>query len=816
MFKRFFLKTSKLFMGIFVVLLALTFGLTSITPRHQVYAQVEESPTTVVEITSEPTAEPTLTPTVEPTLAPTIEPTLAPTVEPTLAPTVEPTLAPTIEPSLAPTTEPALTPTTEPTLAPTTEPTATVVKTATAKPTPSKTPIFVKPTVTTDEGNGVVKNNNANIKSAAITTKALQKYYTWKINGGYVAAGVGMRNKGYGNIILNGIPSGAKIMNAFLYWNILSPDNTTANTVGKINGNSITGTMIDIGVSPCWDSSYKSRTYRADVTSYVTGNKTYALTGFASGLTNGSDPIKYKTPPLLEGASLVVVYYLNTYPRVQIFLYNGAATVNTTMTSKTNIGPFPAYSSYQAYTTFIVADGQSSTEAVTFNGKNVAAADLDGTDGYYWDNETNSDADTAKPGISVGSLISSNSTTATINISVPTSTGTSDCLVHVAQILSVSNGADDTDGDGLPNAWEANGYDYNGDGTVDVDLPAVSANPFHKDLYLEMDYMSSNGDNHHRPSIDVVNTMMNTFRNSGVTNPDKQTGIDLHIDRSNAIAHRTEFVDNCNDIFTRLEAIKKANMAAARYPIYHYQLWVHDLCPDLGSTSGIAQSIPGDDSLISLGSWPNQGTTAVRTGTSLHEFGHTLNLRHGFPTGVTAQGDGGANDAYTPNHLSVMSYLYQSSGLIHNGSTGTFDYQRWDLNQLNESCLNETKGVSSSSVLDTYGLRWYRWNGSSYYAMQDLKAGSANGPVDWNGDGKKTSTCVSVSINDDTDKEILQATKNEWIRLVYNGGAVGTGKEYGLDENGNKIPVYAIDPLKYHELTFDEEKAIEASLQTVK
>src|SRR5690242_19592431 len=42
------------------------------------------------------------------------------------------------------------------------------------------------------------------------------------IYGGYVAAGVAMRNKGYGTITISGIPRGSKVVRAFLYWDILN------------------------------------------------------------------------------------------------------------------------------------------------------------------------------------------------------------------------------------------------------------------------------------------------------------------------------------------------------------------------------------------------------------------------------------------------------------------------------------------------------------------------------------------------------------------------------------------------------------------
>ena len=48
----------------------------------------------------------------------------------------------------------------------------------------------------------------------------------------------------------------------------------------------------------------------------------------------------------------------------------------------------------------------------------------------------------------------------------------------------------DIDGDGIPNTWELKGYDADGDGKIDVDFPALGADPNHKDIFVEMDYMA--------------------------------------------------------------------------------------------------------------------------------------------------------------------------------------------------------------------------------------------------------------------------------------------------------------------------------------
>lgn len=658
-----------------------------------------------------------------------------------------------------------------------------------------------------------LSENAANPSAGSSGVVSLKRFKTWNINGGYVSAGVGMRNKGYGTITLSGIPTGATVKEAYLYWNILSSSNASVNARGYINGKKVSGKLIGTSGSPCWGPpSFRSRTYRATVTGIVKSNGVFSLTGFASGLTNGASPQSTDPGPMLEGASLVVIYTAPGYPKTQIFLYDGAALAlpYSSNSASTTIGSFNGYSSYWAYTTFIAADGQPFPEVIKINNQTMSAVSFEGGAGQFWDNDANSSSNLLNRSISIGNMLPANTKKITVSIDHSGQSGLLDCVVHVAQVLSVSNADKDSDGDGLKDGWEFYGYDYGSNGTIDVNLPALGATPLHKDLFLEIDWMSSSGDNHHRPNDTVVNAIVNTFAQGPVKNPDGLPGVRLVIDRSNAITHSQTLASNCADLFTQLETIKSANMVAARYAIYHYQLWVHDLCPGSGS-SGIAQDIPGANSIVSLGSWGSeQGTTAQRIGTALHELGHNLNLRHGFPTGSSTSGDGKQDDQYTPNHLSVMSYLYQTSGLYRNGVSEYWDYQRWNLPALNEKCLREKKGVGTPSALDAFGLRWYRWNGSTLITMDDLTAGAANGPVDWNGDGIISSACVKVSINRDADLETLRATKNEWALLVFNGGAVGFGAELALSPLGEEIPVFRVDPTTFEELTYEEFLSMEA------
>src|SRR5262245_2672397 len=89
--------------------------------------------------------------------------------------------------------------------------------------------------------------------------------------------------------------------------------------------------------------------------------------------------------------------------------------------------------------------------------------------------------------------------------------------------------ATDTDGDSLPDTWETNGYDANGDGVVDVDLPAMGATPNKKDLFVEMDYMDGR-----LASAAALDRIVQVFATAPVSNPDGSTGIRIHLDAGSA------------------------------------------------------------------------------------------------------------------------------------------------------------------------------------------------------------------------------------------------------------------------------------------
>lgn len=105
-----------------------------------------------------------------------------------------------------------------------------------------------------------------------------------------------------GTITLEGIPDGAEIRHAYLYWMLYgeAPDTDVA-----LDGEAVTGALIGTGGHTCWAananydlSAAPNRTFRADVTALVDGDGDYVVSGVASGEADRD----------AQGASLVIVY----------------------------------------------------------------------------------------------------------------------------------------------------------------------------------------------------------------------------------------------------------------------------------------------------------------------------------------------------------------------------------------------------------------------------------------------------------------------------------------------------------------------------
>ena len=266
-------------------------------------------------------------------------------------------------------------------------------------------------------------------------TGALSTVSSVTVHGGYTAAGIGMRNLGYGTISLTGVPAGATVKSATLLWDVLADQADPSFAQGSFNGTAITGTNWASGASPCWPVS-SNFSYEADVTSLVTGNGSYSLSGFATGESDGADPWNVgSVPPLLEGASLVVVYQLAAMPQTTVQIAEGATETDSGNSATATMDGFTVSAPASATTTYIVADGQEAGNTASFDGTTLPEVSFPGADpqavpnysqGNLWDTVTTD----------VSSLVSPGDTAASLAV-----TGNADCLVWVGQVLSVSGGA---------------------------------------------------------------------------------------------------------------------------------------------------------------------------------------------------------------------------------------------------------------------------------------------------------------------------------------------------------------------------------------
>lgn len=246
------------------------------------------------------------------------------------------------------------------------------------------------------------------------------------LRGDVVASGVGLRGSGSGTINLSGIPAGASVYRAYLYWATLGSVNTY--TEPLLNGSPVAGAWIGTTADTCWNVQH-NYVYRADVTGLVTGNGDYTISGLPNDLYgNGNDS---------QGASLVVIYYDPTAPYRTIIINDGAVALDEFINSYTDTisGYTASESGVEATITYLVGDGQYLYEDgeefyvsgdVTFNGQWIGSDLFEGAEGDYWDTYSQD----------VSSLVGEAPASTTVNND---SADSFDCLLWAATIFSVTS-----------------------------------------------------------------------------------------------------------------------------------------------------------------------------------------------------------------------------------------------------------------------------------------------------------------------------------------------------------------------------------------
>jgi len=365
----------------------------------------------------------------------------------------------------------------------------------------------------------------------------------------------------------------------------------------------------------------------------------------------------------------------------------------------------------------------------------------------------------------------------------------------------------DTDGDGLLDCWEDgtlwpdglpgisfNGIydgnlanrdlilcvDTNGNGNFgtlgSAERATECASPRHKDIFVEIDYMQF-----HKPDPVAVNNVVlgvsnvAGFANAPITNPDATTGIRLHVQIGEQLAHTDKIalvpctpapaVGDANfDILkaaffgTPSERSNPKALEAKRFA-FHYAIFAHNQSGT--STSSGCAEVAGNDILVTLGSYAGTvtghtggiGSTDQQAGTFMHELGHNLNLRHG----------GADNINCKPNYQSVMSYTFQFATPV---TTRPLDYSRQKLFTLNEASLSESVGVGGGTGQTAFGPP------TGFPAKPTVA--SATGAINWNRNSSSTDTGVSQDIDQltsvgcpATTGETLEGF-NDWANIQLN------------------------------------------------
>jgi hypothetical protein len=304
----------------------------------------------------------------------------------------------------------------------------------------------------------------------------------------------------------------------------------------------------------------------------------------------------------------------------------------------------------------------------------------------------------------------------------------------------------DSDDDGLPDIVEQNGLDFNRDGTIDLTLP--NANPLHKDIYIEIDFMQCNNitcpltpNSTHRPLQQSLDNVINAFASAPVSNPDGNDGITLHLLVDEPLRHVEQIGPSVDRTFFGTNAERNdnnnANIIAAKKLVYHYVIFAHDLLPPHATWSGI--HIFGREFIVSLGGgWGTDvfnhsvGSIDQQEGTFMHELGHDLGLAHG--------GAPGDNLLGKPNYMSLMNYDFQFKNII---SDRPLDYSRCALPPLDEEHLIESNGIGTSCPP---GLRTF------VPCPQPGIITLTNVPIDWNRNGRIENDPINQDINCNLDR----------------------------------------------------------------
>ncbi|WP_191906137.1 MULTISPECIES: hypothetical protein [unclassified Haloarcula] len=240
-----------------------------------------------------------------------------------------------------------------------------------------------------------------------------------------------------------------------------------------------------------------------------------------------------------------------------------------------------------------------------------------------------------------------------------------------AQQAHVNANGTDTDGDGLSDSLERSVYDTDptdvdtdGDGYPDgmevrCEQAIPEADPLRTDIYVEVDSTQST-----TLSDSVQTSIIETFDDAPVSNPDGSTGIDIHLVTddtnlsANGTVHSKHHAGSGNDIYDF-----RANHSEYRSDGYYYVLVTDDVAYN------------GDDYFVGAGrpeiaAMERFDSTRVTASLFMHEFGHAM--------GLDAHQDGIDEERYSQTEYdSVMNYNGLYRQLTYSNGTDSVGRNEW-------------------------------------------------------------------------------------------------------------------------------------------
>jgi hypothetical protein len=294
--------------------------------------------------------------------------------------------------------------------------------------------------------------------------------------------------------------------------------------------------------------------------------------------------------------------------------------------------------------------------------------------------------------------------------------------------------AADTDGDGISDGWEFFGRSVfrfirgpfpvlGGDYET---LPKWGANPRHKDLFVEVDFMlrcpnepaqtmtpatARSFASYYQDQIGNPTTAQQAAHAATLRNPDGQAGIAVHMDTG--VAPETPADATTYGNWGGYTAVPRADPGSSACKGADYsQAWKTNMHAARRGIFRYALTYPGGGGQTGPNSFAFSGPM-TNAATLAHESGHAMGLGHSGPAGATGFVDVNCK----PNYPSLMNYAYLYRGAGFADGTGAVP--------LNNAALPETAAAAPTNMvyLDALEQVFGYW------------VNRVTGDVDWNRDG---------------------------------------------------------------------------------